>query len=180
MSGFLGGYWLSDARWMDIDVQNVTQKWQFHQMGIDDHVALVSFPSSVNELCSYPGSTVDEATCHAWDPQHLGVMKSSNFIQESKGSYYLRASSNNFFCIFYPLSNWHGPGKSHGLCLARDLEASRVSRRSKDTPTSCFPLAARDWCDFVWPWSFWSAKCVYIIVYIQERPTNQPVGGPLL
>lgn len=71
-------------------------------MGIDDHVALVSFPSSVNELCSYPGSTVDEATCHAWDPQHLGVMKSSNFIQESKGSYYLRASSNNFFLHLLP------------------------------------------------------------------------------
>jgi hypothetical protein len=35
---------------MDIDVQNVTQKLQFPQMGIDDHVTLVSFPSSVNEL----------------------------------------------------------------------------------------------------------------------------------
>ena len=37
---------------MDNDVQNVIQKLQFPQMGIDDHVTLVSFPSSVNALCS--------------------------------------------------------------------------------------------------------------------------------
>lgn len=90
----LNGYWCTEC-YPEITIPSNGYWWSCYPGQFPQFCQWVT-------VCSYPGSTVDEATCHAWDPQHLGVMKSSNFIQESKGSYYLRASSNDSFSHLLP------------------------------------------------------------------------------
>ena len=98
-------YWCTD----------VTQKLLFPPMDIDDHVALVSFPSSVNEWCSYTGSTVDEATCYTSNPQHLCVCPT---YMDLDGSWETllqnRCIISQHFSGYRLLSKWQVPRSMSG------------------------------------------------------------------